>query len=223
MIALLPALFLFLIGLKKQSDRYVYWLAKIYGRNFIKVAGAKVEVTGLEKLPKSSNICFISNHQGLADIPLIVGYIPKPIGFIAKKELKMIPVLNVWITAQHCVYIDRKNPRKSLKAIEMGAENIKKGHSMVIFPEGTRARSNNMRKFKQGSLKLALQANAIIVPVTIMNSYKLFEEHGVLRKANIKIIIHDPIYSEKISSESQKNLISELETIIRKPLQNAIS
>lgn len=218
MVALFPAPVLLIFGMKKYAHRYIYWLAKVFARNFITVAGARVEVSGLEKLPESSNICFISNHQGIADIPIIVGFIPKPIGFIAKKELKMIPILNLWITAQHCVYIDRKNPRKSILSIEKGAENIKRGFSMVIFPEGTRARSNKPGKFKQGSLKLAIQAKAIIVPVTVMNSYKLFEEYGRLRKANVKLIIHDPIYPENVTHENQKALITQLEEIVCKPL-----
>jgi len=218
MVTIIPAFFLWIAGQKKSSSRYIHALAQKYARNFIKVAGARVEITGLEKLPETDSLCFVSNHQGIADIPLIVGWIPKPIGFIAKKELKYIPTVNVWIKALGGVFIDRKNPRKSKESIEKGAISIRNGSSVVIFPEGTRARSNNMGKFKQGSLKLALQAQAVIVPVTIINSFRLFEETGRLQKSEIKIFIHDPVDPSAVTHENLKNLIQELEETVRRPL-----
>ena len=218
MVTLIPAFLLRIAGQKKASSKYIHRLAQWYARHFITVAGARVEISGLNHLPETDSLCFVSNHQGIADIPLIVGWIPKPIGFIAKKELKLIPAVNVWIKALGGVFIDRKNPRKSKLSIEKGAISIQEGSSIVIFPEGTRARSNNMGKFKQGSLKLAIQANAMIVPVTIINSFRLFEETGRLRKSRVKIFIHSPVDPSKVTHDNLKSLIQELEDTVKKPL-----
>ncbi|MEA4826022.1 MAG: lysophospholipid acyltransferase family protein, partial [Clostridium sp.] len=125
----------------------------------------------------------------------------------AKKEMAKIPLISRWMRNIRCVFIDRKNVRESLKAINEGANNLKNGYSMVIFPEGTRSKSHNIGEFKKGSLKMATKAKVPIVPITIDGSYKIFEEHnGWLRKGEIKLTIEKPIYLEKLSQEEQKNL-----------------
>ena len=103
--------------------------------------------------------------------------------------------------------MDRENPREALKAINQGAENLRSGYSMVIFPEGTRSKSHNIGEFKKGSLKMAIKAKVPIVPITIDGSYKIFEEHnGWLRKGEIKLTVGKPLYLDKLTSEEQKKL-----------------
>ena len=87
-----PAIIMNFFKLHNLSDRWVNRIGRLYSRHAFFVFDIRVEVRGLEHLPKEKNICFVSNHQGLADIPLIVGYIPISIGLIAKKELKNIPI-----------------------------------------------------------------------------------------------------------------------------------
>jgi 1-acyl-sn-glycerol-3-phosphate acyltransferase len=176
--------------------------------------GIKVDVYGLENLPKSNNLCFISNHQGLADIPLITGYIPKTVGFIAKKELGRIPFLNIWMSALGCLLIDRKNLRNSLHTIEKGIRQIEKGHPMVIFPEGTRSRNGHLGNFRPGSFKLVTGSNAPAVPVSISGSYKVVEETGIITSSKIKLIIHPAIDVSLLSEIEKTNLHQKVREII---------
>jgi 1-acyl-sn-glycerol-3-phosphate acyltransferase len=206
-----PALFIFAIPIylamgKKYSDQYINGIARAYSRNMFFMFGIKIIVEGKEHLPVTNNLCFVSNHQGLADIPLIIGYIPKTIGFIAKKELGRIPILNIWMKGLGCILIDRSDVRQSLKVIEQGVKQIERGHPMVIFPEGTRSRTNQIGIFKPGAFKLVLGAKAYAIPITIDGTYKMFEENWIVKRTTIRLVIHPPINVEKLNREKQKEL-----------------
>ncbi|MDD4310452.1 MAG: lysophospholipid acyltransferase family protein, partial [Candidatus Cloacimonetes bacterium] len=153
----------------------VQWVVRFWARTTLLSTGSTVNVEGKENLPQHSNICFVSNHQGMFDIPLVLGFIGISTGFIAKQELFKIPVLSHWMREIPCVFIDRGSARKAMDSFHKSAEVIKAGHPMVIFPEGTRSRSDNMGEFHLGSLKLPSMANATIVPSVIKGSWSIFE------------------------------------------------
>jgi 1-acyl-sn-glycerol-3-phosphate acyltransferase len=211
---LITAVPVYWFGGKKRSDNYIHILGAFLSRHLLFTFGIRVDVRGIKNLPKSNNLCFISNHQGLADIPIIVGYIPKTVGFIAKKELGRIPFLNIWMGALGCVLIDRKNLRNSLHTIEKGIHHIEKGHPMVIFPEGTRSRNASLGNFKPGSFKLVTGSNALAVPVSISGSYKIVEERGIITASKIKLTIHPAIDVSTLSETEKSNLHQKVKEII---------
>lgn len=210
----LPAVFIYLFSGQKNSDRYINQAGSLYARHLFFVFGVKVEVKGRENLPAASNICFVSNHQGLADIPLIVGFVPKTVGFVAKKELGRIPILNIWMKAMRCLLIDRKDVRQSLTVIERGARQIRNGHPMVIFPEGTRSRRREPGNFKAGAFKLVTGSQALAVPLTIDGTYKLLEESGIINPTLIRLTIHPPIDVSQLNEQQKKNLPQDIREII---------
>ena len=170
---ILPLLILLLLKglrLKKWSDRFLAAVTNMWGRFVVSSTGSHVEVVGLECLPKDTAFCLIANHQSSLDIPLILGYIPGLIGFIAKKELLWTPVINVWMQSMHCAFIDRKNARQSLKSLEESLKRIHQGNSIVIFPEGTRSKSGSMIPFKTGNIRMVIRAGVPILPVSAPTS-----------------------------------------------------
>lgn len=216
---MLPAFVLMLVGKHKTADRMVNAIAGFYSRFVFTLFGIKVEVKGKENIPKSGNVCFISNHQGLADIPLIVGYIPKTVGFIAKVELGKIPILNIWMRAMKCVLIDRLNARNAVAAINRAIENIQQGHPMVIFPEGTRSRNAEMGSFKPGSFKLVTGSNCFAVPVTINGTYQIVETTGKITPSKLKLIIHPAINVATLSQTEKAGLSERVESIVKSGLK----
>ncbi|KYH28506.1 MULTISPECIES: lysophospholipid acyltransferase family protein [Clostridium] len=193
-------------GKEEEAEKFLHDTVFYWANKVLKKAGVKIEVKGLENVPEEA-CCFVSNHQGNFDILAILASIDKPMGFIAKKEMAKVPFISRWMKNIRCVFMDRENPREALKAINQGAENLRSGYSMVIFPEGTRSKSHNIGEFKKGSLKMAIKAKVPIVPITIDGSYKIFEEHnGWLRKGEIKLTVGKPLYLDKLTSEEQKKL-----------------
>ena len=218
---LIPLLFMRIFKLQKKKRRYISYLAGVWARSLIWVAGGKVTITGKKNIPGHNSICYVSNHQSGLDIPLIMGYISKTVGFIAKKELRYIPILGTWMKEAGCVFINRSSFRDSIVVIKKGVENIQQGYPMVIFPEGTRSRSNKMRPFKSGSLKLAVRSKASIVPITIEGSYKLREEHGgFITPASVKLTVHPPIDAASLEDDDTKKLADRLWKTINSALVN---
>ena len=181
--------------------------------------GSKVKVSGKENLPDGGNICFVSNHQGLFDIPLILGFLEIHPGFIAKRELFKIPILSQWMREMPCTFIDRRNPRKAMQTIKKSAELIKKGNPMVIFPEGTRSKSNQIGDFHLGSLKLPVMAEATIVPLAIKGSWQIFEKDNKIRPANVYLKILPPVKPEDEIYKDQRKLAAFLRSSISQALE----
>lgn len=208
-------------GNKTERDKIVAQKVPEWANYCLDVTGTKVEVKGLEKLPEEPCV-FIANHQGYMDIPSIYGNFPKKIAFIAKVEINMVPYIRDWMNFLECTFMDRKSPRKSIQAIHDAAEGVKRGYSQVIFPEGHRSKGAPHIEFKAGSFKLAFLSEAPIVPVTIENSYKVFEENGAITKGNTIILtVHDPIPTKGITKEEQQAIPAKVEAIVCEQLKPA--
>ncbi|WP_010097237.1 lysophospholipid acyltransferase family protein [Ornithinibacillus scapharcae] len=184
----------------------------------IKSTGTTVQVTGREKIPEGA-VLYVANHQGLFDILAFLGYLGKPVGFIAKKEINKLPIIRKWMSLIHCVFIDREDRRQSIKAINQGIENLKEGYSLVVFPEGTRSRGESLHEFKPGSLRLATKAQVPIVPVTINGTYRMLEEgKGKIQGSSVSMVIHDPILPEDYEPLKSADLAKKLQETVESAL-----
>ena len=193
-------------------DRFILKCTK----KLVEISGADVTVTGTENVPSDEPVLYVSNHQGNMDIPLLYSTAPQTMAFVAKKEMEKIPLLGYWMKERGCVFIDRENARSSLKAINEAIQNLKLGHSMAVFPEGTRSKSSQVGDFKAGSLRIAIKSGVKVIPVSIKDSYKLIGKKG--KNTPAKVSVH---YSEPIDSKNFKDtneLAAEVLAQIKKHL-----
>lgn len=207
-------------GQKEEMELLIYQTEYSWGRSLVKVTGSTIEVKGRENLPESGYFVLVSNHQGNFDIPILLGYLERPIGFISKIEVKKLPIIRDWMVYMNCVFLDRKDRRQAIKAINEGAENIKKGTSIVVFPEGTRSKGMKMNPFKSGSFKLAQKASATIVPVAIKGSYKIMEANGgFIKPATVTVTILPCIKAEEYLNKDLKVVANEVQNLIKNELE----
>ena len=180
-----------------------------------------INATGLENLPEDGPVVFISNHQGFADVLPFMCLVPFQTGFIAKSEIKKVPHFATWVKRIRGLYIERGDVRSSLRTISEGVELLKQGFSMVIFPEGTRAKGEDhpLGEFHAGSFKLATKAKVPIIPVTINGSYRCFEETGVMRKhQSFDVTFHAPVDVASMDRHQQAELPEKVREIIQSAL-----
>lgn len=162
------------------------------------------------EIPQDKPIIFVSNHQSMYDVsPLYVFLKPYHIKFVAKKELgKWIPGISYNLKHGGSVVIDRKNPRQAITALKNFAEYIEvNSYSAVIFPEGTRSRDGRPKKFHTDGLKVLIKfaPSAVIVPITINNSWKIDSNGAFPLNTNIDITIqvHEPIEPGNMDMDSR--------------------
>ncbi|MCP8968965.1 lysophospholipid acyltransferase family protein [Ectobacillus ponti] len=203
----------------QEFDRLVHRTPHWFGRGMLGLTGSQVEVRGLENMPKDQAVLIVGNHQSNFDIPLLMGYLEKPIGFVAKAELKKIPIASTWIGLMNGIFMNRSDRRQSLQAIKDGIEALKQGHSLVIFPEGTRSKSKEMGEFKTGSLSLAVKSGVPIVPVTVNGTYNILEANGNrVRPAKVVLTVSKPVYAEEYQTMDSKALTQHVQEIIASKL-----
>lgn len=210
-------LVLILIGKKNPrakvriSQSMVSWAFNIV----LWLAGTKRTVLGLENVPKDQAVLYVTNHRSFADIPIIYTSVPTLSGFVAKKEIKKVPFLNLWMMNLNCLFLDRDDLRAGLKTILQGIEYIRQGYSMVISPEGTRNHGQELLPFKEGSMKMAEKTGCPIIPVAICNSDAVFELHMPwVKKAHVVIEYGTPIYPNELPKEDRKFLGAYVRTVI---------
>jgi 1-acyl-sn-glycerol-3-phosphate acyltransferase len=203
-----------------KRDEILHRTPKHWSKVFLKLAGAKVTIEGLERIPNGP-VVIISNHEGDFDIPVLLGFIEKPFGFISKIEVKKVPILAQWMEVIHCVFLDRKDRRKALQSIRDGVKLLKKGHSLAIFPEGTRSKGGPIGRFKSGSFRLAVDSKVPIVPISIQGTSDLFEKNNrLIRPAAVRVIIGKPVTSHLHSEKDLKELATEVRDIIITQIEN---
>lgn len=171
----------------------------------IKTVGMDLEIKGYENIPKGA-CAFIGNHMSILDIPVLKYASKRDVGFIAKKEVLKVPILGFWVKNMNCVALDRENPRSAVKVIAKGAEYLKRGYSMAIFPEGTRSKDGQVHEFKKGSMKLAVKAKVPIVPVSIDGTSKRFEDTRKFVPGKVTIVFGKPIYTSELTKEEERTL-----------------
>jgi len=177
----------------RMKRGFVYMIVRFWARTTVLSTGSTVEITGLENIPQDHRICLIGNHQSLFDIPSLLGWMGISAGFIAKQELKKVPIISQWMQLLPSVFINRSSAREAIKSFQESVRIIQAGNPIVIFPEGTRAKSDNMAEFKAGSFKLATMAEATILPFAVSGTWRIFEIDGSIHSRKVKISILPPI------------------------------
>ncbi|MFT3708531.1 MAG: lysophospholipid acyltransferase family protein [Archangium sp.] len=181
-----------IVTLNPSSSMYVVqrWWSPV----LLWAGGARLEVSGIERLKTGQPYIFVSNHQSTIDIPALFVALPTDFRFVAKKVLKYVPFLGWYMWLAKFVFIDRANHRDALRSLEDAGARIRGGISIVMFPEGTRSDDRTVLPFKKGPFALALKAQVPLVPVTIEGSGELMPKNSWnITPGPIKVRVGEPI------------------------------
>lgn len=175
-------------------------------------------VKGKENIEKGKSYVIVSNHQTGWDIFLLYGYLPIEFRWLMKKELRSVPFIGYASAKVGHIFIDRSSPRAAIKSLEEAKKRLVNGISVVIFPEGTRSGQMEMRKFKKGAFKLAFDLELDILPVTIVNSYKISRKGFFnIHPSRAGLVVHEPIHTAQYH-----NNVEELMEVVRKSLESGL-
>lgn len=198
----------------EERDKKAHEYPKRFSKTFMKLTGSEISVEGLDLIPEGA-VVFIANHESDFDIPVLLGTIDKPFGFVSKIEVKRVPILSAWLDAINCILIDRKNREQALNSMQEGVKLLKEGHSLVIFPEGKRSMGGPVLPFKVGGIRLAQDAGVPIVPIAIKGTADVFEKNRrLIKPAPIKVTIGHHIAPNVHCHKDYKELTEEIRQII---------
>jgi 1-acyl-sn-glycerol-3-phosphate acyltransferase len=164
----------------------------------------------------------MTNHQSYFDIFALLAHLPVDFKFIVKQELMRIPVFGHAMRRAGYIGIERKDPRKGVKSMREAAERIKKGASVVMFPEGTRSADGKLLPFKRGGFNLALKSGCEIVPIGIKDSYRIVPKGSLrINKGSFEMGIGNPISISGYKKKEMEQMIEKIREAIKEQLGEA--
>ena len=184
----------------------------------IKGGNIDLKITGLENIPAENGFMMYANHQGMFDVLAIAATCDNPMGAVLKKELYDIPFLHQIAVCTKSFAMDREDVRQSLTVIQNVTEEVKNGRNYLIFPEGTRSKQGNqMLEFHGGSFRCATKSKCPIVPIALVDSYKVLDQKG---SALVTVQLH---YLKPIPYEEYAGMKpAEVAALVKQRIQEKI-
>ncbi|MGA3325261.1 MAG: lysophospholipid acyltransferase family protein [Terriglobia bacterium] len=209
--------FLIHAWLTKNTDK-LYHVGIAGARLALWLSGVRLEVHGVEKIPRGCAAIYMPNHQSNCDPPAVISILP-PVLVMAKQEFFRVPVLGPAMVYRGFIPVDRKNRERAIAAVERAVASLKAGNSFLAFPEGTRSPDGHLQKFKKGLFVMAIKAGALIVPISASGARKIMPKgQFVIRPGRVRITIHDPISAQNYTQEDRQELIDVTRQAILKGL-----
>jgi 1-acyl-sn-glycerol-3-phosphate acyltransferase len=204
-IAFIPALFFFTAIYK--NNKIVCHLTRYWSKLTLFFSFIYPSIEWEEKLDKKGHYIFCPNHVSTLDIPLILAVLPMPLQYMGKAEIAKIPLFG-YFYKNNTVVVDRGNRRDAYDAFLKAGEQLKKGINMCIFPEGGIPKADVfLKKFKNGSFRLAIEQDIKTIPITIADNKRIFpQEYFKGRPGIVRIKIHKPIAPNSLAEKSIENL-----------------
>ncbi len=179
-------------SLVDRTGKVAHACARAWSRLILVTTGVRVQVSGLERVPIDGAYVFVSNHQSIYDIPILFSALPFQLRIIAKVSLGLFPVLGWHLRYTGHLLVDRA--RIGAVTMLQVAGLMKRGHSLIVFPEGTRSRDGRVGPFKGGLFLMAVEAGLPIVPVAIRGSRHVMLKGRLMTcPGDVSVSVHDPI------------------------------
>jgi 1-acyl-sn-glycerol-3-phosphate acyltransferase len=194
-----------------DRGKYSYpFMARTWAGMVVFLTGVKVEISGLDKIPKGPAV-YMANHQSYFDVISMGAFVPVAPRYVAKRVLTYIPVFGQILYLTGHIIIDRDDPRQAFGALDRAAEKIKRGTSIYVFPEGTRSKDHKLGQFKKGGFVLAIKAGVPIVPISVTGTQSMMPKgkFSFKRPKLVRIAISDPVDGTSSQLDQRDRLMSE--------------
>jgi 1-acyl-sn-glycerol-3-phosphate acyltransferase len=186
----------------------LYILGHLGVRLGMALAGIRVRIAGAENLPHDRAAVYCANHQSNVEPPVLFHVLHPQMHILYKHEIDAIPVLARAFRLGGFIPVDRRNKEAAMRSIEGGAESIRSGNSFLIFPEGTRSRTDELLPFKKGGFVMAIKAQAPVVPIASKGGRaSMVKGSWLIRPVTISIRAGHPIETKGLTVDERDALI----------------
>lgn len=198
-------------ALRIRNARWIYdGIPRLWCRAILRAAGVTMRIHGAENVPLNEARVYVANHVSWFDVFALASYLPR-YRFMAKKELFKLPIFGPAIRATAAIEIDRRNRKAAFQAYETAARDVKEGLSVVVYPEGTRGRTYELRPFKKGPFVLAIAAHVPIVPTIIHGTIEIQPKGSFrIRPGVIDLYFLEPIPTQGLGYDDRDALMQRV-------------
>ncbi len=208
-------------GLVSRTGKTPYSIGRFWAWLVMKTNRVKIRVEGLEKIERQRSYVFISNHSSNLDPLAVAWMLSHPLRFVGKNSLEKIPLFGWAARRARVIFIDRSDGPNAIAKINKAIRELKDGISACFFAEGTRSLGGKLQSFKKGGVVLALKARLPIVPITILDSHKLFPKKALRIKPGVmNIIVGEPIETSPYNEQDKDTVLEKVRSVISQNLQH---
>jgi 1-acyl-sn-glycerol-3-phosphate acyltransferase len=189
--------------LDERAPDDVLWL---WAESILRSSGVTTEVRGLENLP-SGNFVLAANHQSNFDALVLFRHIRRHMRFVAKMQLRRIPVFGYALHRAGNIFVDRSGSERDKALLAEAVRAVRERVSVVFFAEGTRSDDGVLKPFKKGAAIMALEAQVPLVPVAIAGTHRILEKGSIaIRPRPAVLLIGKPLATEGLSVDAREAL-----------------
>jgi 1-acyl-sn-glycerol-3-phosphate acyltransferase len=209
-----------LLALLFRWKGLLYFLGHAGVRLALFLSGIRYKVYGRERIPLERAAVYCSNHQSNVDPPVLFDALHPRMHILYKHEIDAIPLLARAFRHGGFIPIDRRNREAAARSIEAGARSIRAGNSFLIFPEGTRSKTDDLLPFKKGGFRMAIAAQAPVVPVAVHGGREAMRRGSwIIRPVTVDIRVGTPVETVGMRAEDRDRLITAVRTEIQSLLK----
>jgi 1-acyl-sn-glycerol-3-phosphate acyltransferase len=217
-LALAPPVFL--VAPWSRNSRVVEWCVRRWAKFIRDAAGIDLRNENLDRIDPKQRYVIVANHHSYFDIPCLFGTMAQPLRFFAKISLFKIPIFGWGMKAAGFIPIDRKNRSGAKASFDLAASRIKRGNSIVIFPEEGRSHERTMKPFQRGAFLLAIRSELPIVPVAIDGTYDVMPAtRWAVHPGPVTVRVGNPIETKGLGVRAKDELMGRVRGEIEKMLE----
>ena len=198
-----------------REGRIQHAHARLWSWLILKTTLSPLTVRGLERIDTSQPHLYAVNHASAMDIPVLYVGLPFQFRIVAKKELFRYPFMGWHLSRSGQVRIDQQNPAKSISMLKSAVKTLQSGMPLVIFPEGGRTPTGQVKEFLAGAFFLAIKSQVDIVPMAIVGSYEMLKMNTFHIKPHpLELLVGEPISTAGLGLRDMEALSAKVRTAI---------
>lgn len=204
-----------------KNSAILYKFPRFWAQSILFACGIKVNATGLSDINPQESYIYMPNHVSNFDIPVLMEALPGPFRWLAKAELFRIPLFGYAMKRVGSISIDRSNRESAIASLSQAARIIRKGESILIFPEGTRSPDGKIMSFKKGGFFLAVDTQIPIVPVTIRGTGAIMPKNRIrIQPQDVAVEFKKPVQTAGYDRQTIDDLMGKIRNLILQSFVN---
>lgn len=210
-ITLTHSMLTMLLASVRSASPLIDRVIRFWARTLVRAAGIDLQVENGHRIEPDERYILVANHYSYLDIPCVFAAVQQPIRFMAKSSLFKIPIFGWALARTGFIPIDRKNRRTAVKSFDLAADRIRKGNTIMIFPEEGRTRVREMRPFQRGAFLLAIKSEKTIVPLAIDSTFDVWPAGSFwrIRAGRVTVRVGTPIETRGCTVRDKDRLLNE--------------